>query len=417
MAVLGLTGCGREQGSQTENIFGPDNRETADSSSRPYSAVGRLDNGCTGTLIGRRLVLTAAHCVVDNATGTVRTDLKYFRPAFSQGSSREALFIDFMWFGSEKPEDNRTQDWAVVRLERAVDDSYGKWAIHEVDFAAALPNTVSLIGYSSDRDQANSASLHRGCYVHEVSEGRLFHDCDATAGVSGGPLFKEIQGTPHIVGITVSEFRRGAPASVTREDGYERDYANVGVPAGSFAAAARTLLQTADAGIAAPHQDGVFERNNPNSRDQDPVDPNNPDPNGQRPWEQGYDQAHLASRTAIANAYQQIGARLDALRYEANEFDGLADQYRDQTLVEVVRSLRTATADIKYLVEQIVLGRVVANLGQNLFYNYRVLNEQEATLYQFTGWQSNAALQHAVDARRDLVSQKMRALEGLLFVR
>ena len=34
-----------------------------DTTQYPYTAVGLLSNGCSGTLIGKRFVLTAAYCI------------------------------------------------------------------------------------------------------------------------------------------------------------------------------------------------------------------------------------------------------------------------------------------------------------------------------------------------------------------
>jgi hypothetical protein len=294
--------------------------------------------------------------------------------------------------------------------------------LQEVDIAAGLPYTVSLVGYSSDRDQAKSASVHRGCYVHEVSEGRLFHDCDATAGVSGGPLFKTISNVTHIVGITVSEFRRGNAGSVQR-DGYESDYANVGVPAQEFAAVARTLLQTIDVDIAAPRQDGVIERTNPNTRDdtqpENPNDPNNPNTPGDRnrPWENDYQQFDLVSVASLAQHSQTIFNLTAALRSEAKALEYIANQYRDHTLTILVSGIRQAVGEIDYLVDNVRRGHIVSNLGQSLFYDYRLLNEQEATLYEYTGWQAQSGLQMQIDGRRTRISQLVRSYEQQIFSR
>lgn len=436
-----LTACGaREVETEPRNIFGPDDRLDVPDGERPWAAVGRLDTGCTGVLIGRRVVLTAAHCVFDAATKTVRAGLTHFHPNMRDGTSRHPVWINYIWLGSLTPEQNRPKDWAILQLATAAESSYGYVTPYEVDLAASLPYATTLGGYSTDRGSGGSASYDPYCYIHEVTDdGRLLHDCAGAAGISGGPLLATINGISYVVGMTVSEFRQGAATSVTRP-GYSRDYANVAIPAKAFASTAARLVQTIEAGLAAPTMSDVFERVNPNpppaskpeseaesdskpeseydpSNDPDPVFPQwpeskpeaepKPEQDGKPDPSTGYDVASVLPADELIIRSRELAGAVAVLRREGFALRDIAFSRPPSELLRIALDLIGVADDFDCALNDLASGSNAGRGRALLFQRYGWLRDIERRLEEFA--------QPFVAANVERVGEGLRALEGILF--
>jgi protease YdgD len=191
-------------------------REAVDEQRYPWSSVGKLYNetggSCSGVVISRDTILTAAHCLFNYRTRRfIPASALHFLVGYRTGHySAHARIVSYeigAGFDPLRYDQTSEADWAVLtvaeRLPAAIEPLRLRRAM------APSGTRAVLVGYPQDRAFAMTAD--RECELREnIDAGRLLlHTCRGTKGYSGAPILVSAGGDEvQVAGIQIATQRR-----------------------------------------------------------------------------------------------------------------------------------------------------------------------------------------------------------------
>lgn len=214
----------------------------------PYRAVGHVRTGCSGALIGPSTVLTAGHCVYDNAGRKFLSNLNFVVNRHDGGTHCNSWFSSWFgkfctgyeferevgwtwattWFSNAKPPvrcndgswrcqypSDFVYDIAIIRLAESVGDQYG-WLGFGYDCTSIAYSPVDTAGYPGDKPGSQSRM-----WAHTGGAINAFAGCTAKEDQANGYVYSSIDAAPGQSGSAIWD-RSGRIRAVLVSEPYQR---------------------------------------------------------------------------------------------------------------------------------------------------------------------------------------------------
>ena len=168
------------------SIFGNDSRvQVTDTEVSPYSAIGKLDNGCTGTFIASKTVLTAGHCVYNINTRKWYSNLNIRRKKDCDPDEG----VEHTWNKALAPVGWENHGWKAYDFAVIFyDEESPVYMPFGYNNNLDLDNAM-IVGYPSDK--TDSCQWKCEDPLKKIWNLVLGYRCDTYHGMDGGPIIME----------------------------------------------------------------------------------------------------------------------------------------------------------------------------------------------------------------------------------
>ncbi|MDF9800256.1 V8-like Glu-specific endopeptidase [Catalinimonas alkaloidigena] len=202
------------------NVFPPDTRYEFNDTSFPWCTTGRVETPagvCSGTMIGRNLMLTASHCIdwQDDSVGWIKFTPSYYNGSAPFGIAWGTRVVYWNKALGGLSDFETAFDYVVVVLDRNMGDLTGYTGYRKYSSSWNNGNYWQVIGYPASLTGTQRPTFSGGGSIWNTAsfstsgkEGLVMGTfIDITPGNSGGPVWGwwGDEPWPRVVGVVSAE--------------------------------------------------------------------------------------------------------------------------------------------------------------------------------------------------------------------